>query len=504
MANRVIAPDRTWRGPSWSMPAAARWVRGLCEREALPMVVIAMWVSLLTLELPALFGPDSWLSLVGGREVAQHGLPHVDTLTHWTLGRPWVDQQWGGQLVLYETAVRGGVRGALLLGVACVAAALILAAVATRRFGASARSAAIGAALPLLGAPWFAQVRTQSLVVPLFVVVYALLAADSRGPGRRVLFVLPLLVVWANLHGSVALGAGLVLLYGLGLARRADARLRAALLVVGAPLTLLASPYGLKLVDYYHLMLLHPPLAKYVTEWQPAAVRAETVFFFVSVVGGVALWGAHRKRLTPFERWAAIVLLVAALLAIRNAVWFEFALAIAFPRLLDGAWPSRIELTDGVRKVNVVLGIVAVGGVVAALVAQGSHPASWVQHGRTPAAAAAVARSAGAHGIVLADEVDSDWLLWQQPSLRGRIAYDVRFELLNARELKQIDLLDGVSHSAWLRCARGARVVTFPGPQFLRAARREDVLVPGTRVIARTPTFVAVEQPATGRPICTL
>jgi hypothetical protein len=221
------------------------------------------------------------------------------------------------------------------------------------------------------------------------------------------------------------------------------------------------------------------------------------------VLGGAALWGGHRKRLTPFERWATVLLLVAALAAIRNAVWFELAFAIAFPRLLDGAWPSRIELTAPVRKVNLLLGILAVAGVLAAVGAQASHPANWLDHGRTPAAAAAVAAAAGPNGIVLADEVDADWLLWEQPSLAGRVAYDVRFELFDARELGQIDLLDGDAHSMWRRCAAGASVVTFPGKQFLRAARRESLLGPGARVIVHTPTFIAVAQPPAGR-FCTL
>jgi hypothetical protein len=400
--------------------------------------------------------------------------------------------------VLYEGAAHGSLRVTALIGIACVGLALAFIAVAARRLGASARSTAIGVALPILCAPWLAQVRSQTLALPLFVAVYGLLAADSRRPGRRVLMTLPLLVLWANLHGSVALGAGLVMVYALGLVRRREARARAALLVAAAPLTLLASPYGLKLVGYYHTMLLHPPLAKYVSEWQPASVEALTVLFFASILGGAALWGAQRKRLTSFERWATILLAFAALSAIRNAVWFELAFAIAFPRLLDGVWPSRIELTKPVRRVNLALGGVAVASVLAAVVVQVSRSAPLVQEGRTPAGAAAVAASAGPHGIVLADEFDSDWLLWEQPSLAGRIAYDVRFELFDARELAQINRLDGVAHSVWQRCGSTARVVTFAGPRYLRAARREGVLAPGARVIVDMPRFVAVAQPARG------
>jgi hypothetical protein len=499
MANRVLAPERPWRVPPLSPPAAVRWARGFCEREALPMLVIGVWVSLLTLQMRLLAGPDSWLALVDGRYVARHGLPHVDTFGYWTLGRAWIDQQWGAQLVLYGAAAPGGVRAALLVGVACIALALMLTAIAARRLGGSARSVAMGVSLPVLCAPWFAQVRSQSLAVPLFVAVYALLAADSRRPGRRVLLTLPLLIVWANLHGSVALGAGLVALYGLSRLRTPGVRRRAAMLIAGAPLTLIASPYGLALVGYYRLMLVQPPFARYVTEWQPASVRAETVLFFTSVVAGAALWGSQRKRLTPFERWITVLLLIAALSAIRNGVWFEFAFAIAFPRLLDGVWPSRIEMTTPVRRVNLVLAGVALTAVVGAVVVSVSRPAAWFQNGRTPAVAAAVASAAGRDGIVLADEFNSDWLLWEQPSLAGRIAYDVRFELFDAREVGQIDRLDRVSHAAWMRCGSRARVVTFAGSKPLRAARREQILAPGSHVIARTRTVVAVQQPAVAR-----
>jgi hypothetical protein len=478
------------------MPAAVGWARGLLEREAMPIVVIATWLVLLVVEMPRLLVTDSWLTLVDGRYVAQHWLPSTDSLAVWTLGRPWVDQQWGAQLAFYETAAHGGLRAVLLVGIACIGVALALTAFAARRLGGSPRNVAIGVALPVLCAPWVAEVRAQSFAVPLFVAVYALLAADSRAPGRRVLVVLPLLVLWANLHGSVALGAGLVALYGLGLFRRPDARVRAMLLVAGAPLTLFVSPYGTRLVSYYHLMLLHPPLARYVSEWQPAAVAVVTAPFFVSVLIAAALWGAHRRRLTGFERWAMVLLLVAALTAIRNAVWFELALAIGLPRLLDGAWPSRIALTAPVRRVNLMLGGAAVAVVLA--VASGVtalHPSAWFDSAHRPGTSATAAAAAGPDGVVLADQVDVDWLLWKQPSLAGRVAYDVRFELLDARELKQIQLLNAASHPVWRRCGSRARVVTFANLPSFQTAEREGVLAPGAKVILRTPTFIVVTQP---------
>ena len=55
-------------------------------------------------------------------------------------------------------------------------------------------------------------VRSQAFAMPLFAALVWLLARDARQADRRIWLVLPLLVVWANVHGSVLLGCGLVLL----------------------------------------------------------------------------------------------------------------------------------------------------------------------------------------------------------------------------------------------------------------------------------------------------
>ena len=484
------AADSSLRWPSVLVS-----VRALIEREALVIAVIGMWTALLFVLMPALVVSDTWLSLVDGRLIAQHWLPHHDTLTLWTLGRSWIDQQWGAHLILYELAAHGGLRAALGVGVACVVAALVVVAVAARKLGASQRSTALALMLPIVAAPWLVQVRSQSFGLVLFVAVYALLAYDTRRPGKRVLWVLPLLVLWANLHGSVALGAGLSLLYGLFAARRRSDRWRGLLLAGGAPLCVLASPYGFRLIAYYRLMLVHPPLASFVNEWQPAKIATYTAIFFGSAFVLSALWGAHRNVLTPFERWALPLLLIGALTAVRNTVWFELAVGIALPRLLDAVWPARMTLTPSIRRANLLISSATLVAVVVIGAVELTRPQAWFDHGASPTLAAAVSRAAGTDGAVLADDEHSDWLLWFEPALTGRVAFDVRFELFSTAELDQIALLRAGSHPVWRRCGSLARVVTFDGPGDERAALREGVLAKGSTTIVRSPSFVAVSQP---------
>jgi hypothetical protein len=56
---------------------------------------------------------------------------------------------------------------------------------------------------------------------------------------------------------------------------------------------------------------------------------------------------------------------------------------------------------------------------------------------------------AGADANVFASETLSDWLLWNEPSLRGRIAYDVRFELLSVRQLDRLTTYHRRSGADW-------------------------------------------------------
>src|SRR5207302_10319557 len=85
---------------------------------------------------PALVTQDFWLALVSGREVAEHGLPHVDYLTVMASGHHWVDQQWLAQLVLFELG-RIGIGAAAAVCLLSIAAALSILGLVAHRRGAA-------------------------------------------------------------------------------------------------------------------------------------------------------------------------------------------------------------------------------------------------------------------------------------------------------------------------------------------------------------------------------
>ena len=75
-----------------------------------------------------------------------------------------------------------------------------------------------------------------------------------------------------------------------------------------------------------------------------------------------------------------------------------------------------------------------------------------------PAEAAAV--EARPDGRVLANVKYADWLLWREPRLAGRIAYDARLELLSRRQILQIYDF-GLPFGSWHAASAGYDVLVL-------------------------------------------
>ncbi len=180
------------------------------------------------------------------------------------LGRVWTDQQWGAQLLLYGCGGSAVTR--------CSRSPTPSSSWARCRSQLRLPLARGGAegdlalCLPvLLAAPWAWTIRAQLLALPLYTGLLWLLASEARRPTRRVYLAFPILVVWANLHGSVALGAMLAMLLGaVELLRTSRARLAPGRPpLVAAPLCLLVTPYSpVAMARYYRTLLVDPPFGR--------------------------------------------------------------------------------------------------------------------------------------------------------------------------------------------------------------------------------------------------
>ena len=460
----------------------ASGLRRILEEECFILLALCLTLTAVAIAAPAsMIVPDTWLALVDGRWIAEHGLPHVDHLTVWTAGVHWVDQQWLGQLAFYCVAKAGGIRLCVAFALTLDAVALAAAAFAARRLGASTSSVALGALIPVVVGPWLLQARTQSLALPLFVAVYALLAADSRRRTRWALAAVPLLALWANVHGSASLGAALVFLHGLiGLARRER---RGLIFAAGAPAALLASPYAIGLPGYYHTMLLGSKLRDYVLEWGPTHLDSGTAPFFLIALVSMYLLGRRSSATSWFERLALPLIVALGVLATRNTIWLGLAAAISLPRLIDGVLGPPLVLTREMRRINLALSAGVVIVAVTVIVAMLSRPESVLLASYPPSGAAAVSRAAGPTGRVLADDTHSDWLMWVEPKLVGRVAYDVRFELFDNRQLARLQAFHSGRATA---LADRYRVVTL-------ADSTSRNLIRGGHVVFEAPRFAAVK-----------
>jgi hypothetical protein len=442
IADRVAAPEAGAASRRRMLSDRFGWVLN----EALLFPIVGLYVITLTAALPRELLSDSWFVIFGGKYVATHGLPSHDTLTIWTHGRHWVDQQWLGQLFFYGLYALGGIKLALLGHVASAGTAFVIAVVAARKLGASVRSVcwiALPSIFLLIWSSWNA--RAQSLAVLLFVVIVWLLVSDARSPSRRVFLVFPLLVLWANIHGTAITGGLLVALYGITYAferRRQPWRTwiaRAAALTLTPVACVFASPYAASLPGYYQRMLFNPGFRDHVTEWRPTSPDFQTAPFYLIAFLAVWLIGRQRGRGVRYEQVLLGVTLLMGLQTLRGVLWFTLVALMLVPALLDGALkPNTAAMRFGL--LNRALIATSAAGIFMTLVAVSAKPSSWFERAYPQGVLAAVQRveAKNPHVRVFANEQYADWLLLRRPELYGRVAYDVRFELITRKQLEKL------------------------------------------------------------------
>ena len=217
------------------------------------------------------------------------------------------------------------------------------------------------------------------------------------------------------------------------------------------------------------------------------------MFFYALAVIAVVLVWLGRRRLTLFDVAVLAITFAGGVNAIRGIVWFALACMVFVPVAIGRKLESK-NRGEPRRRLNVGI---ATGLAVAVLAVAGSlfvRDKTWFEEFWPRDAVEAVRSELAADDTVFAPDRFSDWMLFRIPELRGRVSYDVRFELYDREFFDELQEYAGESTPDWKSFADGYRIVIVDET---RRSHTSDFLEePGTRVLYRDDEITIVARPS--------
>ena len=276
------------------------------------LMTLVLLLCLFVMAARPIVDPDFWWHLRTGQYIFETGtIPRQDIFSHTLQGQPWITHEWLTEVILYAIFAIFGQEGLILVFAGIITAAFALSYLQCdgRPYLASfvVLLAAIASAVT-----W--GVRPQMLSLLLSAVFLYILHLHRRGNGKYLWLAPPLMVLWANLHGSFFLGLVYLVAHILGatldhaFARSQEAshewkdirRLTAVTLVTAAAPVL--NPNGIRLLVYPFGTLGSPAMQQYIMEWfSPDFHLAQFQPFALYVLILLAILGLSRRRPTTAD-----------------------------------------------------------------------------------------------------------------------------------------------------------------------------------------------------------
>jgi len=390
---------------------------------------------------------DTYWQITVGKWILDHGsFPRVDFYSFTRAGYPWISTSWLAQ-VLYAGAYEfAGWSGPVVLAATSIAVSFALLARILARHIPSTYAVVISLAALVLSTSHLLA-RPHVLVLPIMVIwVNGLVSASdrSKAPPFRLL---PLLALWANLHGGFVFGLTLVgpfaidALWNADRPQRRPLMLRWAAFGVGACLACCATPYGWDSLLASRKILDLGELLRMIYEWMPQDFSQFGPFeaCVLALMAGALRYGI---RLTPPRILLTLGLLHMALSHIRNVEIF----ALLMPLVVIGPVAEQLSLRPGQpaptsAPIALVAALVAAMGVLTwTFAAQAGFSPSAIQ---SPAAAVDILSSRNPKRV-LNDLPFGGYLIWRHVPVfvDGRAElYGESFEMAyyRALQLKDVD-----------------------------------------------------------------
>ena len=237
-----------------------------------------------------------WQIALGDWIIAHTQVPHVDTFSAAMAGKPWISSQWLAQVLFAKSYAIAGWAGVVVLTAAAIATAQGLLTRFLLERLATTPALVLSVAGLVLASPHMLA-RAHALALPVMVAWIAGLmrALDDRRTPPFVL--LPLMTLWANLHGGFTFGIFFiapVALEALLNAPRAE-RARVTLLWAGFGLLAIVAAcitlYGPESILVTHRILGLGRALALIGEWRPQDFSTFAAFELCLLLGiGFALY----------------------------------------------------------------------------------------------------------------------------------------------------------------------------------------------------------------------
>jgi hypothetical protein len=421
-----------------SVRAVPRWLPS-------PVTLFVVTLGVLLFSVFLAKGPwdsDFYWHIRTGELIAHGQLPRTDPFSFTWLGMPWTLHEWLGELILYWLVDGLGYMRAVLIYALVTPVAMAILAFAFHRYGLRTTAVAIGVSMSALVVIAYATIRPQAVSWIMFAILVGGLLHVRPDRKRWVVALLPLFIVWANLHGLWAVGLLVLAVYAgmtlVGLTPMSHgAKTWALAMVPLAALGALFTPAGPSLLLYpFRYVDSGDWGMANITEWQSPDFHDPAHIPFFVFIAGIAFFG--RWRVPWWMSILAFMGIAMTLLSLRNA---PIAAIIGAPALavgLDNAladWrgsPRVLSARLGTQRRIIELGLAGVLAVAGVVIFIPPDPAARVDASierELPVQGVEILRERIPDGRILAEYGWGGYVIGQMSDLGALVGVDGRNDM---------------------------------------------------------------------------
>jgi len=321
-----------------------------------------------------------WHIKVGQWILDHHELPYTDIYSFTRLGQPWISTSWLSQVLFALVHAPWGWAGPVVLTAVAIALSAAIFVYWLNRLGAHLevpRAAflavlAFGASAPHLLA------RPHMLALPVMVAWGGMLISAADRKSSPSWLWLPLMALWANLHGGFVLGLALIgpmaleVVWSVEAKQRIGLFLRWVLFGIGALVASCATPYGWRTWLGATSILNLGKAFTVIDEWKASNFTSFSVFEG-ALLGLIAMGFYLRPVLSPPRILLVLLLTWMALTHVRSVDSFAFlvplVLAKPFGELSRQARQVEPDAANGTSKAWPAHYVIALAALIIVTVA---------------------------------------------------------------------------------------------------------------------------------------